>query len=173
MEKWKDIPGWEGLYTVSTYGRVRSYDRIVGAAHNSTALRKGRILTPVKLSNKYLGVTLADEQVRKQIMIHNLVLLTFRGPKPKGHHARHLDCNSSNNKLSNLKYGTPTTNALDSIRNGKTARGIKHGMAKLTESQVVAIRSSSADREYLGEKYGIHPGHVYHVQNRNVWKHIK
>ena len=45
-EVWKPIKGYEGLYEVSNYGRVRSLDRYVNSASSKTGyqLAKGRIL---------------------------------------------------------------------------------------------------------------------------------
>lgn len=47
-EIWKPVVGYEGLYEVSSYGRVRSLDRYV----NNNIFRKGRIL---KLSDNGIG----------------------------------------------------------------------------------------------------------------------
>lgn len=29
MEEWKDINGYEGIYQISSYGRVKSIDRVL------------------------------------------------------------------------------------------------------------------------------------------------
>ena len=42
-EIWKDIEGYEGLYQVSNYGRVRSLDRYVKQNHNTKQLKKGKL----------------------------------------------------------------------------------------------------------------------------------
>ena len=47
----------------------------------------------------------------KQCYVHDLVLFFFAGPKPKGMWVDHLDRNSQNNNLSNLRYVTPSENA--------------------------------------------------------------
>ena len=50
---------------------------------------------------------------------HTAVLTTFVGPCPPGMQARHLDDNSYNNHLSNLKWGTSQENQADKIKNKK------------------------------------------------------
>ena len=46
-EIWKDIPGYEGLYQVSSFGRVRGVERIVKSKNNST---KTILQKPLKIS---------------------------------------------------------------------------------------------------------------------------
>lgn len=50
FEVWKDIPGYEGYYKASTYGRIKSLSR------NTT---NGKILKQAKDSNGYLVVSLS------------------------------------------------------------------------------------------------------------------
>jgi hypothetical protein len=51
--------------------------------------------------------------------IHQLVALTFHGPRPEGQETRHLDDNYLNNDYTNLTYGTRTENVADSIKTGR------------------------------------------------------
>ena len=43
-EIWKDIPGFEGLYQASNWGRVRSLDRVVTRKDGRKQLYKGKLL---------------------------------------------------------------------------------------------------------------------------------
>ena len=58
MEEWKSISGYEGLYEVSSYGRVRSLDRYVKYSNGQIRLHKGRILSPKHNGNGYFIVCL-------------------------------------------------------------------------------------------------------------------
>ena len=40
MEIWKDIPGYQGLYQVSNYGRVKSLERLVKNGKDRFYLKK-------------------------------------------------------------------------------------------------------------------------------------
>lgn len=42
-EVWKDIPGWEGIYQISTKGRVRSLDRYVELPNGALRRHNGRL----------------------------------------------------------------------------------------------------------------------------------
>ena len=102
-EIFKDIPNYEGKYSVSNLGRVRS-------------LRTDIILKPETKKGKspYQRVLLCVEGKRKHYQVHTLVLLAFVGPPPTPEHeCLHKDHNPRNNALSNLSWGTRSENCLD------------------------------------------------------------
>lgn len=102
MEQWRSVVGYEGLYSVSDQGRVRSE-------------KGGVILRPQPNSRGYQRVWLGRGNVR---FIHQLVLETFVGDRPEGMWALHGDDDHANNQLSNLRWGTRTENAHDQVMNG-------------------------------------------------------
>lgn len=171
-EIWRDIPGWEKFYEVSDQGRVRSKTRFVNARGGKRALRHGRLLQAVQKQGRYWAVTLADNENRKQFLLHDLVALTFIGPKPEGQVVRHEDDDLHNNCLGNLCYGTHQENAEDAMRNGKKAKGAGHGMAKLAEADVLLIRSAPEDNNYMAEIYNVSASHIWSIRSRRTWRHI-
>ena len=137
-------------YEISDLGRVK---RISGG-HGAVI---GRILkSHPNVRNGYYSVQLGRGIRRK---IHSLVLEAFISIRPKGKCARHLDSDKSNNKLSNLAWGTYSENYLDRIAIDGGNRGSLHGMSKLTEEQVREIRSLYIPRivtqRVLAEKFGV------------------
>lgn len=56
-EIWKDIKGYEGLYQISNFGRVKSLKRIV-ENNNRNYFTKERILKPIQMGN-YYGIQLS------------------------------------------------------------------------------------------------------------------
>lgn len=151
-----------------------SLDMRVPAGPNGkgTATRKGRVLTLVVKGGRYLCVTLARGEERKQYLVHDLVALAFHGPKPAGLEVRHLDDDKANNAPSNLQYGTRQENEHDRQRNGKVRRGVEHGCAKLTEADVLGIRSSPLGPNALADAFGVTAAHIHAVRTRKVWRHI-
>lgn len=134
-EIWKDIPGYEGRYQASTYGRIRSVDHYVrcGKNGNGNRLVRGRTLRPGRYCRTgHLSVVLGKKANGSPV--HQLVSLTFLGPCPDGMEVLHNDGNPANNQLDNLRYGTRTENILDVFRIGRAWR-------KLTAADVVEIRS--------------------------------
>ena len=64
IEEWKDIEGYEGLYQVSSLGRIKSFDRIIKYKKNNkiiTYLKKGRIMKPHNNGRYYLNVSLIKD----------------------------------------------------------------------------------------------------------------
>ena len=170
MEIWKPVPGWEALYEVSDAGRIRSFDKRCGAAHGSIAIRRGRVLSPVVKAKHYLAVTLADKEVRKQVLVHSVVLLAFVGERPDGMQACHFDDDKTNNRLDNLRYDTPKANNADALRNGVKPIRERHGGAKLTEQDVAAIRHSNATNADIAMAFGIHKAHAWGLRAQRTWK---
>lgn len=72
-EIWKDIKGYEGIYQVSSEGRVRSLDRIDSNNHPL----KGIILKPYISNSGYLLVGLYKQQKRDRKLLHRLVAEAF------------------------------------------------------------------------------------------------
>ena len=71
-EQWRPIPEWEGLYSVSNRGRVRSEPRYV--QRRTTRLRvRGRILRP----NKIGSVNLSRPGARRSALTHTLAAEAF------------------------------------------------------------------------------------------------
>lgn len=137
-EVWRDIPGYEGKYQVSTEGRVRSLDRYVRAGKNGKGMRKvnGRVLRPGRYCKSgHVSVVLGKGTPGKPV--HQLVALAFLGPRPRGLDICHNDGNPSNNRLSNLRYDTRTNNILDTYKNGGAWR-------KTTVEQVKEVRERLA-----------------------------
>lgn len=109
-EIWKDIPGYEGWYKVSNFGRVRSLDRYVNGKSSTKQIRKGRILKPCVHSCGYLYLTFSIEKKRKYLFIHRLVYEAFNGPIPEGMQVNHINENKTDNRLENLNLMTPKEN---------------------------------------------------------------
>ena len=113
-EEWRHIPGFPA-YDASNQGRVRSWSPRWG----KTA---PRLMVQIEDPKGYPRVTIADEGGQKRVVrVHILVASAFIGPRPDGLVTRHLDGDQSNNRPSNLAYGTHRENARDSVRHGAYA----------------------------------------------------
>lgn len=108
LEVWKKIPSCKG-YAVSNFGRVRSLPRI---SENSGRRMKGKLMTPtVKTSKNGTPHVSVDvwAPLERKVGVAELVLEAFRGPRPtKTACAGHRDGDQTNNRLSNLYWGTRT-----------------------------------------------------------------
>jgi hypothetical protein len=134
-EIWKDVVGWEGLYQVSDLGRVRSLDR----TDTRGFLWRGKVLSLAlsglgPSSKQYYKVGMSRGSKVTQRRAHILVLEAFRGARPGGTEARHLDGNAHNNLLTNLVWGTPSENGRDRVCHGTQFKGETAPNAKFTET---------------------------------------
>jgi hypothetical protein len=169
IERWKDIPGWEGLYQVSDLGRVMSIPR-KGAI--------GGLLNPYEKKDGYQIIKLCHGSVRLDFRVHRLVMLAFSGPSDL--HVLHSDHDRSNNRLSNLRYGTHQDNMDDLASSGRrksnAPKGVNHPRARLTEREVRKIRKRLAEGQTtqvdLGKKFGVSFRTINDIKCGRTWAHL-
>lgn len=97
-EEWKWISGYEGIYQISNYGRLKSFRKD----------KNGYILSNKNKNGWYLTTNLYDELGRMRTeRIHVLVAREFIGEIKKGYHVHHKDGNKQNNHVDNLEIISP------------------------------------------------------------------
>lgn len=110
FEVWQDIPGYEGYYKASTYGRIKSLSRYYKTGRGGLQLLPERILKAFPATNGYLGVLLCNG-TQKRYTVHRLISMTFL-PKWKTEYIQvnHKDENKVNNRVENLEWCTVAYN---------------------------------------------------------------
>jgi len=181
MEKWKQVPGYEGFYDVSNEGHVRRVGRNVTCPRNGhTHMRyiRARDLSICQIRG-YPVVRLSKHGSVKTFYVHRLVASAFIGPRPNGLAINHIDGNKRNNRPSNLEYTTSAVNnqhAYDVCGKGaKIRRGERHYWSKLDANQVRKIRAMRAEGRTLhaiADAFGICIQHVSTIAHRRTWAHI-
>ena len=161
MEIWKDIPGYEGRYQASNFGRIRSLDRELGEPGKKGHKKMvGRILKPGPIKKSgHLYVVLGHGA--SGMPVHTLVALTFIGPRPEGADICHNDGNPANNRLDNLRYDSRTNNILDVYRGGGRWRKLS-----LEDMKAILDEPETATCKTLAEKYGVSPATINKVRMR-------
>ena len=94
-EVWKDILGYEGLYQVSNYGRIKSFIKYRGTDE--------RILKQIKMNTGYFCINLSKNIISKPKQVHRLVFETFIGKIPENYDVHHVNEDKENNNLYNFK----------------------------------------------------------------------
>ena len=76
-----------------------------------------------------------------------------------------------------LTFGSMADNIRDRDEAGRQAKGVGHGMSKLTEEQVIEIRRRYADggvtQQELGDEFGIHQTRISDIVRRKRWTHLE
>lgn len=108
MEIWKDIEGYEGLYQVSNYGRVKSLerDKIGGNQFGKCIMHlKEKIMKSHNNGQGRFQIDLTNSDGTKDSpLVHVLVAKTFI-PNPNGYtNIHHIDENPTNNFVENLMW---------------------------------------------------------------------
>jgi hypothetical protein len=156
VQTWRPVPGYEGLYEVSTEGSIRS---LYGATVRP-------LKTQVNPRHGYRYAHLRKDGVRKAFRVARLVLAAFVGVCPDGHEAAHEDGDRKNDRLSNLAWKTRSANMSDQRRHGTAHR-------KLEPRHVREIRdlyrAGAGSQRELGIRFGVSKTMVRHIVNERNW----
>jgi hypothetical protein len=163
-EIWKDIEDYEGLYQVSNYGRVKS-------------LKKGAlIMKPQTSKDGYKKINLRRDNKTFSFKTHRLVAKAFILNPDNLPEVNHIDGNKINNHVSNLEWITHAKNMIHAAENklAKGANGIKNYGAKLTDSQVLEIRTLKGTMypKEICAIYGIKQSTICKILQGKLWKHL-
>ena len=133
-EIWKPVKGWESLYEVSNFGRVRSFDRKVqtGIKNHQYRLVPSQFITLREDSKTgYVRVCLTRNNKSSQHYLHRLVAEAFI-PNPNNlpcvNHKNEMkwDCRVENLEWCsysyNVSYGTGTERRVETRRKRGTAK---------------------------------------------------
>lgn len=156
MAQWADIPGFEGLYQISTHGTVLSVGgpdiRIKKASPNINGYMK------IKLSGATYDV-------------HRLVALTFLGPPPAPDCVvNHINHNKGDNRLTNLAWVSRAENSRHAARSGR-------GKVSITPDQVADVRTLYATGKYtqreIASIIGVARGTISDILTGRTWSHVQ
>lgn len=162
-ERWLPVVGFEGLYEVSDFGRVRS--------------ASGRVLQLHSKPCGYIAARLYHKGKKFPRTVHRLVLSAFNRIPGPGDQANHIDCCKSNNRLENLEWCTARENRMHAIANGlvQLPSGEDHYRSRLSEASVREIRQRYENGESqtaLARIFGISQAGISLVILRINWKNI-
>ncbi|MHB9773487.1 NUMOD4 domain-containing protein [Lacticaseibacillus rhamnosus] len=129
-EIWKNIVGYEGLYQVSSLGRVKSLERIDSNGHPV----KERVLTSFPNRSGYCKVNLYRDRNMEVKSVHRLVAETFIPNPDNLPQVNHKDENKANNAVSNLEWCSALYNNLYNGRNKRVAKANEHPIYVVTNS---------------------------------------
>ena len=173
--------GWR--FEVSTFGRIRN-----AKTKRVYALHPG--------ANGYLQICTSICGRNKNIRIHRCVAETFINNPDNYDIVNHLDGNKQNNRVDNLEWCSRKMNYAHALEMelidadyphyfgmGSQLglyRGSHNGMEKLTEDDVIYIRSNyvprgkgqKCNRKELAEYFGVSVGLISRIMKNEIWTHV-
>lgn len=177
-EEWRPVIGldtdFSDYYEVSNTGRIKSLDRFIDTHSGGSYVRKGAILNPNINTRGYYLVDLRKKGVRKAILLHSLIAFAWLEPCPGIYAQRkgcfnidHIDHDRLNNRVDNLRWLSVEQNSSQG-----TVKGERSGRSKLTEKDIIDIRSSNLSYKELSRIYNIKAQSIQLIIQGVNWKHV-
>jgi hypothetical protein len=160
---WKDVIGLEGVYQISSTGRLRN--------------NKTKVLLQPSYSRKgYVVYTTIQKGFRKTLAAHRLVAYSFI-PNPEGkEQINHINGIKSDNRVENLEWATAKENMRHASSTGLLNNMGEAGRSKLTNIDVLDIRSvyikGEISMKEIASHYNVSISSIYNILSRKKWKHI-
>jgi hypothetical protein len=176
-EVWRAVGGYEGLYEVSSEGRVWSVphevEQVAFGGRLSSFSYAGGIRAADLNQGGYPALTLWRQgKPQKKFSVHDLVCTAFHGPRPAGLIVAHGNGIKTDNRAENLRWATPSENMEDQRKHGTLIVGENHRAALLTEELVREIRASPLSGAKAAVAFGTSATNISRIRNRVSWKHV-
>lgn len=182
-ERWMPISGYEGLYSISNMGKVKSFNKVIWRkSKNGGAWKEynGGVLSQRMSTSGYIKVELCDLYGNKRgLFIHRLIADAFIGDIPDGYVVNHKDGDKTNNIVSNLEIVSKRDDILHAYATGlrKPVRWDKtnYANAKLTEKDIIDIRKNKGKiigRE-LAKIYNVTQANISRILTNQTWKDVR
>ena len=159
----KEIKGFEGRYTISNLGIVRS-------------LLTGKIMKPyiTKFGYARVNLRIAHSRDYKSYFIHRLVASAFLDNKNNLAEVNHIDCNRLNNRVDNLEWMSKQDNIKYSFTHGNASnKGLRNPNAKLNLDDIEAIKSLSKTNRFYGTQiakmFNVSASTINKILNGEIW----
>ncbi len=104
---------------------------------------------------------------------HRIAWTLYRGEIPKGMCVLHRCDNPPCVNVNHLFLGTQSDNMKDAGRKGRMKKGSAHHNAKISDADVVAIRSSTGLQRDIAKKFGISRTNVSIIRSGKGWRHVR
>jgi len=118
MEEWRSINNYKGLYEVSSYGKVRSINRISATIKGVIKKLKGKDLQLIIHQNGYYTCELSFAGKRKRFFVHHLVANAFLIKLKYKVEINHKNGIKNDNNIKNLEWITHSENIKHAYNTG-------------------------------------------------------
>ncbi|NJC33905.1 hypothetical protein GGR88_001379 [Sphingomonas jejuensis] len=174
-ERWREIAGFEGLYEVSDFGRIRSLARQTAVSRDGrfsyARSQPARILKPT-LASGAARVSLHRDGEQSKANVATLVADAFLGDRLPGKVVMHRDGNPMHNGLGNLVIADRSAVETAKGERGTGAQGLRNSQAKIGPADAAEIRAYAGQETQasLADRYGISVDQVSRIQRGLSWR---
>lgn len=179
-EEWRPVVGLEGLYEVSSWGRVRrcARERLRGNGHPYKVTQRVLAQVAAGHSRKYRGVGLkasgegprVDSRVH---LVHRMVAAAFLPNPDNLPEVNHRDLDKWNNFVGNLEWATEQANQAHAAKRGRFhGRTNPNARFKLQPEQVDEILAQLAAKvrqDDIAERFGVSQAMVSMIKHGKTW----
>ena len=176
-EEWRDVVGYEGLYQVSSEGRVKSLERKARHWRGGERIQKERILKPDVSKDGYLRAALYAGGKRKWFRVHRLVCEAFHENPDNKPQVNHINEDKTDNRACNLEWCTAKENCNHGSRNIRRAETQSKPVGQYTlGGELVKIWPSAREAK---RQAGFSHGYICKTANGKykqaygfIWKYV-
>jgi hypothetical protein len=171
-ELWRPVPEHGGRYEASTLGRIRSTNRKQQLV-NRVCNYRGRLLRYWTHKVGYFCCRLGADG--RDPFVHRHIATTFLPNPDSKPTVNHKDGDKLNNAVSNLEWATWSEQSFHRARVLKKMVGEGHGMAKLTEANVmecIALRVGGETIRELAARFGVSSGAIERILYGKTWSSV-
>lgn len=169
-EVWRDVVGYEGIYQISSLGRVKSLARTDCRGQR----RKERILRQSFDSDKYLILSLSKDSNVLTKKVHRLVSLAFIPNPDNLPVVNHINGIKTDNRVENLEWCSAKSNVHHAVDMGlrKSIKGENNRGCVLTDKDVIDIYKSGLTNKQLSRIYPVSELAINRIKIGKTWGHL-
>lgn len=174
-EIWKAIKGYEGLYEVSSLGRVKS----LGKGGQNQFQGNERCKTLRIKRGGYYGINLHKNGEASSRTVHRLVAETFIPNPDNKPQVNHKNGIKTDNRVENLEFCTSKENINHAFENGLSSQlGERNAGSKLNDKKVRVIKHILKENWFglsqgtIGKIFDVNQQNVSNINKNKRWSHI-
>jgi hypothetical protein len=154
IELWLPIKGFEGLYEISDYGRIKTF-------HKGNKTKNKGFKIPGLAADGYHQVQLTrSDKTRSCLYVHRLVGLHFIANPFKKPKINHKDGNKLNNHYLNLEWSTQLENIQHAQATGLMYRSI------IPLSKIRLMREAGYMLKEIAEEFEVSKSYIWRLLNK-------
>ena len=150
-EEWRDVVGYEGLYCVSSFGRIISCGRQRTYKNRGGHFVPPRLLHLVKGTNNgkhYYNLSLCKEGVIKRKSVHRLVAEAFLNNPNNYSDVDHINRDGLDNRVNNLRGCSRSMNMLNENSRIVMSQSQRRKKLPSLNKAVVRLKDGSLQEKY-------------------------